>query len=106
MKRTHWLTALVLAGALGSVANAAPERAGDFALPDHKGDIHQLSRYRHKDALVVYSQANNCGVTEAVAQLSELRAQWESQNIAFVLLLSLSRTVQALAVKVVSVHLQ
>ena len=86
MKKAYWLTAVML-GAIGSVANAAPERAGDFALLDNQGDFHQLSRYRHKDAVVVFSQANNCETSEsAVAQLRELRSQWADKDVAFLMM--------------------
>ena len=37
-----------------------PPRPGDFALLDHTGAFHQLSRYTHKKALVLISQANGC----------------------------------------------
>jgi len=87
MKKAYWLTAVMLAGAIGSVANAAPERAGDFALLDHEGEFHQFSRYRHMDAIVVFSQANNCATSEsAVTQLRELRSQWTDKDVAFLMM--------------------
>jgi hypothetical protein len=34
---------------------AAAERVGDFALLDEQGVFHQLSRYQHRDAVVLPS---------------------------------------------------
>lgn len=87
MKSIRMLSTIALAGALSSNAFAAPERAGDFALLDHNGDFHQFSKYRNKDAVVVLSQANSCAASQAaMAQFNDLRAQWESKNVAFLLL--------------------
>jgi hypothetical protein len=48
------LSAFVLA--LTSMSSyAAAERVGDFALLDEQGVFHQLSRYQHRDAVVLPS---------------------------------------------------
>ncbi len=87
MKKACWLTALLLAGAVSSVSHANPERAGDFALLDHQGEFHQFSRYRHMDVIVVLSQANDCAAAaSSVAQLRDLRSQWQDKEVAFLLL--------------------
>ncbi len=97
MKKAHWLTAFVLTGAMSSVGHAAPERVGDFALLDHNGDFHQISRYRHKDAVVVFSQANNCASSEAaIAQFRELRSQWQDKDVAFLMMNSAGEDLQSI----------
>lgn len=84
MKKLTGLSAAILLGTIGAQASAAPERAGDFALIDHTGGIHQLSRYRHKDALVVVSQANSCATNEEA--LASLRKEWEAKDVAFLMI--------------------
>ncbi|GAB1264373.1 hypothetical protein NBRC116492_11820 [Aurantivibrio infirmus] len=42
------------------VAAAAPQKVEDFGLIDHNGDYHQLSKYRHKKAVVIIAQQNAC----------------------------------------------
>jgi peroxiredoxin len=86
MKKTL-VSALLMAGALSASAHAAPQRAGDFALLDHTGGIHQLSRYRHKDAVVIVAQSNSCAASAASeAQLQTLRSEWEGRNVAFLMI--------------------
>ena len=41
-------------------ANAALDRVGDFALLDDSGEFHQLSRYRHRKALVLMAYDASC----------------------------------------------
>lgn len=83
--------------ASGQAALAAPERAGDFALLDQKGDFHQFSRYGHSEALVVYSHSTTCAESAgALDQLEELRAKWESQNIAFLVINSAGEDIGAI----------
>ncbi|MDT8429586.1 MAG: redoxin domain-containing protein [Pseudomonadales bacterium] len=86
MNKACWLIALMLAATLGSVSHAAPERAGDFALLDQAGNFHQFSRYRHKDAIVVFAQANACADQAAtINSLRDLRSKWE-ENVAFLMI--------------------
>lgn len=87
MKKLGLLSLLVLTSVVGAAANAAAERAGDFGLLDQKGDFHQLSRYRHKEALVLVSQANSCAVdATSAAQLDALRSEWEDKGVAFAMI--------------------
>lgn len=87
MLKSSCVTALLGALAFCSAAYAAPERVGDFALLDQNGDFHQFSRYKHKDAIVLFSQANGCsGSVEAVSGLRELRSQWDEKNVAFLMI--------------------
>lgn len=97
MKKVCLVSMFLLAGAMSSVSNAAPERAGDFALLDQNGDFHQLSRYRHKDAVVVFSQSNSCAAANSsVSQLRELRTEWEDKNVAFLMINSAQDDVAAI----------
>ena len=87
MKAIRILSILSLAAPLSANAIAAPERTGDFALLDQNGDFHQLSKYRNKDAVVLFSQSNSCAASKAaLSQFNQLRSQWESQNVAFLLM--------------------
>lgn len=71
--------------------SSAPLRVGDFALIDDAGKIHQLSRYRHKKALVLLAQDEACnnGVFDAAAtakQFDRLKEKYESKDIAFLIM--------------------
>lgn len=67
--------------------HAAPQRVGDFGLLDDDGIFHQLSRYRHRDALVLMSYLPECSDsnTQAVA-LKDLQLKYESLGIGFALI--------------------
>jgi hypothetical protein len=68
-------------------AQGAPDRIGDFGLLDGSGEFHQFSRYRHKDAVVLMSYAANCSAMDSlVADFRDVQAQWEGQNVAFLLI--------------------
>lgn len=70
-----------------SAASAAPERAGDFALLDQVGDFHQFSRYGHSEALVLMSQSVSCASSaEDLESFKGLKTEWESKNVAFLLI--------------------
>ena len=56
---------------------AAPERVGDFALLDEQGMFHQLSRYQHRDAVVLLAYDNTCtAARDAASMLAELQSQF------------------------------
>jgi len=78
----------VLGGALlATSAQAAPDRVGDFALLDGAGEFHQLSRYRHQDALVVMAYADSCGAMDSlVADFKALQSRWQDQGVTFLLI--------------------
>lgn len=66
---------------------AAPDRVSDFALLDQTGEFHQLSRYRHRTALVLMSWSDDCATMSGhVEQLSALRDQWRDRGFEFILL--------------------
>ena len=63
--RKHWVTLLpifvgLVLSMLSTLASAALDRVGDFALLDSAGTFHQLSRYKHRKALVLMAYAQNC----------------------------------------------
>lgn len=77
-------TALMLASGL---TQAMPERAGDFALLDTEGEFHQLSRYRHQEAMVLMAFDASCqSQADAVASFQEIAAQWSERGVAFALI--------------------
>lgn len=97
MKNMSMMAAFLVASVVSAASVAAPERAGDFALLDQSGDFHQFSRYRHKDAIVLFSQANSCAAADAsVAQLRELRSEWEGKNVAFLMINSAKDDAQSI----------
>ncbi len=72
---------------IAGAANALPERAGDFALLDTDGQFHQLSRYRHMDAVVLMAFDASCSSMDtAVARFAETQAQWADSQVAFALI--------------------
>lgn len=59
---------------------AASERVGDFALLDEQGVFHQLSRYQHRDAVVLLAYDNNCtAAKDAAAMLADLQSQFDER---------------------------
>ncbi|MEK7258875.1 MAG: redoxin domain-containing protein [Pseudomonadota bacterium] len=65
------------AGLASMSSDAAPERVGDFALLDEQGVFHQLSRYQHRDAVVLLAYDNNCAAArDAAAMLADLQSQF------------------------------
>ncbi|MDO8270999.1 MAG: redoxin domain-containing protein [Gammaproteobacteria bacterium] len=59
---------------------AAPERVGDFALLDEQGVFHQLSRYQHREAVVLLAYDSNCpAARDAAATLANLQSQFDDR---------------------------
>lgn len=80
-------TLFIALSVLASGAFALPDRAGDFALLDTEGNFHQLSRYRHMEALVLMSYDASCAnIGQAVAQFESLQAEWMDKSVAFALI--------------------
>lgn len=67
-------------------ANAALERVSDFALLDAQGEFHQLSRYKHRDALVLMTYDPNCSGDEEIQRIASVQAAFAEANISFGLL--------------------
>src|SRR5215831_16759042 len=66
---------------------SGPVHVGDFALIDQQGTFHQLSRYRFKKALAVMSYDESCASDkQALAAFDRVRKNYESKDVAFVLM--------------------
>jgi hypothetical protein len=52
--------------AFSTLAPAALDRVGDFALLDNAGTFHQLSRYQHRKALVLLAYSDECATRDAL----------------------------------------
>ncbi len=62
---------------------------GDFALLDHNGDFHQLSRYRDRDAVVIYMHQPSCPVSRAeLERLVTLRERYTEDAVQFFVLVA------------------
>jgi len=88
----------LLLGVASSSTLAALDRMGDFALLDGAGGFHQLSRYQHREAVVVMSFAQECaGMASALDAYAALQHQYAEQGIEFLLLDSTGTSRQQLA---------
>ena len=67
-------------------ANAALERVSDFALLDAQGEFHQLSRYKHRDALVLMTYDPTCPSGEEIQRFASVQAAFAGANMSFGLL--------------------
>ena len=68
-------------------SEGAPDRVSDFALLDSEGEFHQLSRYRHKKAMVIMAVDGSCpGMVDSIAQFERLRSEFSEQPVTFLLL--------------------
>lgn len=77
-----------------------PENVSDFALIDHQGEFMELSRQRYNEAVVIFSQANNCKSADAdVAQLRKLREKWQGKDVAFYMMNSVADENRASLIK-------
>jgi len=86
MNTTSWI-GLVTLTALAPLAAVAQKPVGDFALLDHKGAFHQLSRYADQNAVVIFVQGNGCPISRVtVPTLAEIREEFAGQGVQFLLL--------------------
>jgi len=77
---------------IGSVS-ALPDRIGDFALLDSEGEFHQLSRYRHQEALVLMSFDSSCSsIDGSVSQFEVMQSAFADQQVTFALIDSSSES--------------
>jgi hypothetical protein len=83
--KTWASTALLLLACFVSLgAFGLPDRIGDFALLDSDGAFHQLSRYRHKDFLVVMAVDPLCkNLPEQLAILNGIEKEWTVSGVSF-----------------------
>jgi len=90
-KPTRAALSLVLSAALFMLLQSFPvyaalDRVSDFALIDAKGEFHQLSRYKHRDALVLLTYDPSCSNAAQIQRFANLQAQFNDSNISFGLL--------------------
>lgn len=58
----------------------------EFELSDHAGETHTLADYADRDLLVLYVQGVGCPIARiAVPSYREVRAEFESKNVAFMM---------------------
>lgn len=75
---------------LSTNAHSALDRIGDFAMLDNKGTFHQLSRYKHRKAVVLMSYVSTCAETASlVSNYQELHSQFNADEVEFLLVDSL-----------------
>ena len=80
--RSFVLLALVAWPCLSS--NAETARIGDFALIDHQGAFHRLSRNEDQRAVVIFVQGNGCPIARlAVPTLKAIQAKFDGQGVQF-----------------------
>ncbi|NKB33059.1 MAG: redoxin domain-containing protein [Pseudomonadales bacterium] len=71
-------------------SNGALDRVGDFALLDNAGEFHQLSRYRHREALVVMAYDADCAAMPSLLdEYQSIASSFSEQGLEFLLLDSL-----------------
>ncbi|MCG8415006.1 MAG: hypothetical protein MI746_12375 [Pseudomonadales bacterium] len=77
IKNLRTLSAIIITwAATYGLSHAATERVGDFALLDETGRFHQLSRYQHREAVVMLAYDAGCpAAREASLELARLQQQ-------------------------------
>ena len=90
MKPFYLFCMVVFALACSQATNAALDRVGDFALLDNVGEFHQLSRYRHREAMVLMAYDESCvTMPSLVDDFSELASEFSEAGLDFFLIDSL-----------------
>lgn len=83
----YFYSLILLVFLISSAQASSAREVGDFALIDHKGVFHQLSRYSDLRAVVLYSYGSNCDVSSgAVDKLNFLRDKYLGRGIAFLMI--------------------
>ena len=84
MRTAHSLAMWALVILPWMESNAETARIGDFALIDHQGAFHWLSRNEGEKAVVLFIQGNGCPMTRlAVPTLKAIREKFASQGVQF-----------------------
>ena len=87
MKKSTLIFFSLFTSILPIICHAALDRVNDFALLDESGVFHQLSRYQHREALVVMSFDESCTSMSAMLQeYSSVSQELSSQDIEFLLI--------------------
>ena len=92
LKNLNFLFVASVAFVLSDCLSAASGEIGDFALLDHEGHFHQLSKYADTRALVLISMASDCAENvEKFSKYRSLREKWERKGITFLAIDSSSK---------------
>ena len=87
MMKYRLTSSLFLALIFSTTAHSALDRIIDFALLDEMGVFHQLSRYQHKDAVVLMSFDQSCQSMPAMlAEYDDIISEFSSNGIEFLLI--------------------
>ena len=87
MMKYRLTSSLFLALIFSTTAHSALDRIIDFALLDEMGVFHQLSRYQHKDAVVLMSFDQSCQFMPAMlAEYDDIVSEFSSNGIEFLLI--------------------
>ena len=87
MMKYRLSSSLFLALIFSTTAHSALDRIIDFALLDEKGVFHQLSRYQHKDAVVLMSFDQSCQFMPAMlAEYDDIVSEFSSNGIELLLI--------------------
>lgn len=75
---------LFLANFVSFPAFALPDKVGDFALLDSDGEFHQLSRYRHKEFVVLMAVDPACeDLSHELAVFNKIEKEWNARGVSF-----------------------
>ncbi len=89
MGLAKFFSLLVISPALAfsTISSAAIDRVGDFALLDADGEFHQISRYIHRNAVVMMSYSPSCAEMDLkLKSFNALHAKYAENNIEFLLI--------------------
>jgi peroxiredoxin len=92
-RRRIFSSLLISIGTLWAIGPAAAsglapgQHVADFTLTDPSGATHELYALSNKKAVIIMTQSNGCPIVRlAIPALRAIRAQYESQNMEFLLL--------------------
>ena len=87
MKKGVWISLVTLVMVFPLTSRAETTEVGDFALLDHQGVFHQLSRYADQQAVVIFVQGNGCPIARlALPTLKSLRDKFADRGVKFLML--------------------
>jgi hypothetical protein len=70
-----------------AAASSKPVKAENFRLLDHRGESHELYRYRDHKAVVLYVQGNGCPIArQSYPEIKRIRRAYKDKGVAFFLL--------------------
>jgi peroxiredoxin len=82
-----WIILVTLIAVFPSTSRAKTTEVRDFALLDHQGVFHQLSRYADQKAVIVFVHGNGCPIARlAVPTLKAVREKFADQDVKFLML--------------------